>query len=1465
MPTFTLQGAIVEPKSQPIGVIQTDREFTVLGSVVYLDGTLSTDPDGHPLTYSFSFLSVPIGSKVALEGFRVLNEGGSAVSFSPDLTGKYTIGLVVSNGVFEGVVVAKTIDVQAVLVPHAKGMIPDGKFIWSYLRDVWTQVEGKEFFETLWSALIQIAGAELLKLYQIDFNKSIADIQEMYQRRWLSYEPKLDLASDDLSFFIGNQEVGQAAATGATGASGLAIILGSNELVAVQGAIRPDLAGRTFRMQYSRSPENVGDYTIHSMSSKPGGFYVSTPFSKHPGNTVPPATSDLIAGSVSFSFAFQSTYWDIGGSKVFDFVMSEILGIPTYKSVVPPGLEDVRTGDVIHIPSGPNAGFYTVVTKDAASVRVDKAPPSSSAADVAQTAATIYRPVGFTIPPVEESLTDTITIPLSESAQAAGLMPGRVIVFNGQAKTVTRVSVDTTQRVPVAVIVVEDRSVVPGVRGLNWLIPNTLVSKSQDFEALGVTTGDTLIATISDATGLAVEVPLQVIGVTGQRLGFVMSPEALVPGTIPAVPNSTILSVSERFGIESVTELSDGSLAYQDEAARLRTEIRSVFFQRTYWNRELTAETQFKTGARSFQVTPRAIIRNSRVPVDETVRSIPAIQEFIKQPDIETIDGVLYRKYNNALIPVTQEPVVLTERYHHLVDAGTAFDGTLTFRTGTDVIDADGGDFVDLGVMPGDSFVLDAPLSLAGTYPIVQVLSRNRLKLSRKIEKYPLSDYVAAQVRLKRASSNRYLRFIPGLFTAKKPAPPRMWAEVTFFDNDPNIERNFGILVGLSKADIDAVSGNATYRQAVSGLMYSYVNGPAVDKVRLGASLLLGLPFTERRGVIRSIENDYRLDAAGKPITGRILVEDVDAGDVPTGIMRIYTFPIDETSDLAGVDTNPATGVTYVVGDLVEAYASLAKGVEIQDFMSSTTGLSPTQLLQRYHSMRVRINDNIFKAAEVRLVSEFLRRITPSYVALVITSLSEYADDVAVLDRVRLRMTGGLYSAPSFLDFVGNKFPIPLSYDAKLFSGAHWMLWDQAPAEARYAGRDIVVDGTDLTKLNVPSGGLINPSGLRVFEAPLCRVGDKLMIVGGVDAGLYSISELTDSSIKVSDGPSRWTFSGVTRFVVFRPARHLLRSGTIFSKTDATFTEPGGLRTYDYSLVTVEPGLRTDGVATGDWVIASDGVVSSRHLVIGLAGPNTPFPYVDGDLHSAPFNQVAVVPPIAGAGASYTNPTVNTINGVVVPTGVAPPSGMPTAYRVYRPAAFVSSVADFAVTADGSNTISIDDPYIMALAERGDEIQLLATGLPRLLVLDPLNLWVTPPPAAGSYQAKLLKPGVGTVPLAEIDITSKLISDQISVSIQNVSTVPRVDEGPPSPGADCTIAGDTVTWPAPAGGGISPAGAGVRPGDFFRPLSTIGTNKTRDLGYGPGLYPIVEVSDTTVKLSVALANGQSQWAVMRRA
>ena len=65
-----------------------------VGTLVALDGTASSDPNGDPLSYQWSFASVPVGSTPAL-----VNPTSASASFTPDVAGTYVASLVVNDGV----------------------------------------------------------------------------------------------------------------------------------------------------------------------------------------------------------------------------------------------------------------------------------------------------------------------------------------------------------------------------------------------------------------------------------------------------------------------------------------------------------------------------------------------------------------------------------------------------------------------------------------------------------------------------------------------------------------------------------------------------------------------------------------------------------------------------------------------------------------------------------------------------------------------------------------------------------------------------------------------------------------------------------------------------------------------------------------------------------------------------------------------------------------------------------------------------------------------------------------------------------------------------------------------------------------------------------------------------------------------------------------------------------------------
>lgn len=1302
--------------SKPTARVSPSPAAAVIGSVVQLDGRGSSDANALDLTYEWRFVEVPIGSQVGLESFKNVEDDGSMVSFSPDIVGTYTLGLTVSNGTLSSDEVQTSVRVRSILVPHARGLVPDGKWIWSYIRDVWKEVEGREWFETLWSALIQISGAELLKAYQVDFNKSIRDIQDQFQRRWLAYEPKLDLTRADLSFYLGNIDAGGDGTTGQIRTGTTAIITAANEIIIVQGVVSPDVFGSEVTILTSSDAANLGAYTVQSLNSKKTGYRLSST------TPVPSPTADQVSTTVEIFFDFQSKTWTFDASLGFDYARSlsessmPLDWLATRRSgafTIP----SLQRGDVVYIRSGLNAGIYRVTEVSGTSFVVDRAPPSSSSAALT-TEGEIYRPVELSVPVTEGALTDTISVartsPTGRTRRVDQLTPGRIVTIGDLAFTVLRTLVDTNQRIPLIVFSTDSTELPSGLRSQYWRAPHTLLSSSQNFEELGVRPGDKLIIEVAQkGTSKVLEMTCAVLGASGYTLGFTFDQEELVEG-VTTDETSFLKEVMYEFGIPTVELDETGEYELSDRAAEIFNQ--AIQFS-LFSNQQLTSSSVIQIADFEFYLRPKYLIRNSQVPVGDELRSIPALQEYVVQPTVVERDGKFYQVKGDGEYEIPGRPKVLLENQHYTISDETAFEGQLTFRTGSLFVDADDADFLDRSIRQGDTFTISSPVTLAGDYVIAKVHSANKIELAREIPLYALDEYVTATVTITRRDEGNFLRFIPGKFSATSPAPKRLWAEVSFFDNNQTVEDNFGILVGLKKEDIDALESSISYRQAVTGLMYSYTQGSAMDKVRLGAQILLGLPFAEHKGVIRAIDENYRVDVNGNATHGRILIEDIDSTGTGQGTMRVYIYPIDEESlTLAGIETNPETDETYVVGDTVELFAPLCKGVTLSDYKTEALAddASAKSLLQQYHSVIVRVNDSIFTTDEIDLVSTFLKRITPSYIATIIRATSEFVEELDIEDRITpiLRVGDGI-----LVDNISLGLSTPLIFGYRtLNSGVQLVSVEDGVYQLRRFGTDLqTVDGS--ATVSTAAAGLLDAKSNEAFESPLCRTTDSFWILDGINAGRYTIGSLADGAATLSDAPAEGFEAGTgQRFAVVRKVTGKIRSGT----AALTATE---------ALITVEAALRTDGVMPGD--------------LVAVSGVKMPFKVLEVVETAGSWNKLRVSPTPAVTG-NY-------------------------AYEVWR-RSLMPSPGEETYTVQGNSVRQLvsADNTLQALWEPGDEIQVQDGSLIRYKVVDPYNRILGAVIPTGSHTVKLCKRNQGTA-IGPSSLENHNPGDSVETALYNTS------------------------------------------------------------------------------------------------
>ncbi len=350
----------------------------------------------------------------------------------------------------------------------------------------------------------------------------------------------------------------------------------------------------------------------------------------------------------------------------------------------------------------------------------------------------------------------------------------------------------------------------------------------------------------------------------------------------------------------------------------------------------------------SYTVRFKSVLRRHQMQVDSLVKAVPRLQETIA---INRVSGAAApylenRDYRIEEITTIENNEVNTIQFYNLWYP-SVLRGFAGFTTAPDH-----NYFYDNTVDFETAFGVDADLS---EYVIeIEGGSIHRLSSVVSATQVELFD---PELELGLSGKKWWIRqcYLP---------PATLWAEITFLNNNPLIEANFGYLVGFGLDHLAARTDNLDYLSATQGLWYFKWHGRTPYNIRVGSQIILGLPFAEKAGTVVDIQDPF------DGTRSRILIQDSDS-DL---IVRSYFLPT-----VVGIEENPATGLPYAPGDSITRFAPLSKGVDVVDYISDPEWFKPYvgsgdfYEAQKVHSFGVIVDSDVYNLTNLTFLIDYIR------------------------------------------------------------------------------------------------------------------------------------------------------------------------------------------------------------------------------------------------------------------------------------------------------------------------------------------------------------------------------------------------------------------------------------------------------------------------------------------------------------
>jgi hypothetical protein len=1398
--TFKLEAV----STTPVAIIEPGNIACSVGSVVLLDASRSSYAG--EATFTWRFLFRPIGSEVELYGFLDEDEE-YRVTFRPDVIGIYRVGLTIStsNGTSDEI---QTIVVASPSrVPHADDLYMKPP-IWKFVpEDPWRGVDGVEVLETSWEAYAQVMAAHLLHAFEIDLRKSVMSILPSAPRMWQYYEPALDISNEDVSYYLTPGEAGVGAAAEGSTLEGFGYPVTDRRFRVHSSSPDPGMVGKTLEIPgfgtFKITRADEFDYFL----AEPSIDYFTAPFEQTSG------TGSVIRTRLTTG-ALPAT---------------------------------VAVGDIAEIRSGPNEGRHRIEEIHAGYVLLDETLETWPTNDWY-----IYRLYSFAITDASmaSATSSFVSIPEDGIANPVGTM----LVVGGRAGIIQ------TEKTPSARTpakrqgyVLSDDILLSGEYGLDWRHPHMIRIPGYDFEAAGVRNGDVLVfKALREDNGKWLNIASMVVGVENDTVGFELTTEYFEASEPVQVPNDAIIEICRTLGIDSVTE-SEDELAYGGEAQRIAEYVYDGTFPGDYRERWIPWEEVLQLSGVSLRMEAVKIIRNSTTPLPDDVQSIPAMSDHIRHVSVtkEADDLYLYRTESGKEVYKAREPVAVMENVDYVVDNEDGFKGKdLSAQAGVPIFQSDSADFVSRDIEPGCTITL---LNTLQEFTITRVLSQNRVLMATA----PSVPINFGEYQLKRKKVGRFLRFRPGLFSPTLPAPDRLWAEVTYVDNEGVIEEVYGKRFNFTRDDLSASAVGLDYTACIRGLAYSFMKGVKPATLELAAHIILGMPFTQWRSLVVELRDDYVMDAStSQSKYGRIVVAYVNDDGVTTGKTAAYLYPTgsaDSPEDMAGLAYHHTeTDRKIRVGDVLPAYYPLSCGVRVSDRFHGDTKWWRTWALQygaewelyKYHNFQIEVNVDVVDVWNLDILATFTHEdFRKEHVDVIGPVGVKYIED-------EVEITDDLHLDIEF-HFDDNPYG---SFEAVMKQGSYSFL---STPLLHYGSRPLMtrslvtctcavieVAGT-IDVVRIEDGGLLGatnpPTSTHMHDSPMMRArsaygeGDLLRIHQGDLEGFYEISEVisdTDARVVQVTGdplpilpavPFPTTAADLT-CSIYRRMENPISWGNVTGTGGSTSVE-------------VDTTLYSDGVTSEDLLIITEGSSRGTYRIASVTTP-------------------------AGFALDLTTQWTELELAKAIPADTDDP-GIIIRPRLYREDAFSGQAVLNANQLQW--LVTLGDPlYLGIITPRHDRLEIVdgsGTVLHSAKIVHieaPDTIYTEEIPVAyvggQSIQIKRGRFNSGSSwdeLIEEAPVDDLTIEATFNNGVLNFSTAP----GDREVQLWGTYDGDATDI------GLHAGEVYILPGDYFHVVS--GADQSIDVGYGEGIFPICKVEAAKLTLATEMTGLTTAATIIR--